>query len=323
MTALVASRQHTALIFPGQGSQKKGLLAELSSQFPHIQATFAEAHQVLGVDLWAIAQDGDPRLDQTAYTQPILLSASVALWRLWQELGGVQPALVAGHSLGEYSALVVAGVLGFDEAVQLVHQRGLLMQQAVPDGGAMAAVLGLADAEVVALCAALQAGGHAVSAANFNAPGQVVVAGTTAAVAALAAQAKAHQAKVLPLPVSVPSHCALMQPAAEALAAMLEKTAFADARMPVVQNVDAQPSRDAAVLRQGLIDQLTQPVRWTQTLEQLARQGIQQLVECGPGNVLSNLAKRLPEPLPCHPIDTRSRLDDALAAVLMAEGKLA
>ncbi len=319
-----ANRQRatqTALIFPGQGSQKKGLLAELSGQFSQIDQWFATASSVVGTDLWALSQAGDERLDQTAYTQPVLLTASMALWHLWQELGGVLPAAVAGHSLGEYSALVVAGVLDFEDAVHLVHQRGKLMQAAVPTGGAMAAVLGLSDQAVLDLCARLQADGHQVSAANFNAPGQVVVAGLAPAVARLGDEARAQKAKVLPLSVSVPSHCALMAPAAEQLADLLQKTSFSQAKVPVIQNIDAQPSRDPAVLRQGLIEQLTQPVRWTQTLQTLASLGIRQLVECGPGNVLTNLARRMPEPWSVHPLDTRSRLDEALSAVLMAEGK--
>lgn len=323
MTALVAPRHHTALLFPGQGSQKRGLLAELAVQFPQIGQTFGRASVQLGLDLWAIAQDGDPRLDQTAYTQPILLTASVALWQLWQDLGGVQPVAVAGHSLGEYSALVVAGVLRFEDAVTLVHRRGLLMQQAVPEGGAMAAVLGLEDADVLALCEQVSQQGELVSAANFNAPGQVVVAGTQAAVTALGSLARSQKAKVLPIPVSVPSHCALMRPAAEALQSLLEQATFAPAQMPVIQNVDAQPSSDPQQLRQGLIQQLTQPVQWTRTLRQLQDMAIEQAVECGPGNVLSNLAKRMTPPLPVYPIDSRSRLDDALAAVLVAEGRLA
>lgn len=322
VTSSAASR--TALIFSGQGSQKNGLLTELSEQFVLVGQTFAEASAVVGHDLWAISQNNDPRLDQTEFTQPILLSASIALWRVWQELGGVMPARVAGHSLGEYSALVAAGVLSFSDAVALVHRRGQLMQNAVPAGmGAMAAILGLTDDQVVDLCTSLSRADAVVEAANFNAQGQVVIAGHTTAVQTAMAAAKALGGKALAIPVSVPSHCSLMQPAAQQLAELLNNTPFHQSVIPVVQNARATVEANTDLIRQALIDQLCQPVRWTQTLTVLAEHGMTQLVECGAGQVLVGLAKRMPQPLAAYATDTRSRLDQALTAVALAEGKIA
>ena len=314
----------TALVFPGQGSQKNGMLAELAEQFSLIGQTFAEAQDALSLDLWQIAQGSDPRLDQTEFTQPILLTASVALWRLWQELGGVKPELLAGHSLGEYSALVAANVLSLSDAVRLVHRRGQLMQAAVPSGtGAMAAVLGLEDDKVIALCHEVSRADAVVEAANFNSAGQVVIAGHTAAVQAAAVAVKAAGGKALSLPVSVPSHCSLMQPAAIELAELLQNTPFHHPDIPIVQNARAQIAPDVDAIRQALIDQLSQPVLWTQTMKSFSDQGIKQIVECGAGNVLANLAKRMPYGFDVFPIDTRGRLDQALNAVSLAEGKIA
>jgi len=323
-TAAGSRRTRTALIFPGQGSQKTGMLSELAQQFEQIQQTFAEASDAVGFDLWDIAQSGE-RLDQTEYTQPTLLTSSIALWRLWQELGGVQPIAVAGHSLGEYSALVAAGALSLADGVRLVHLRGQLMQRAVPQGaGAMAAILGLADAHVQALCQDVsEKSGEVVDPANYNAPGQVVVAGQTAAVQTLSAKAKEAGGKVISLPVSVPSHCRLMQPAADALAEVLSQTAIHMPDIPVIQNAHAIVEPDLEHLKSALLSQLYRPVCWTQTSVTLKALGVTQLVECGPGNVLSNLAKRMPESIICYPIDMRSRMDDALTHIAVAEGKLA
>lgn len=314
----------TAFVFPGQGSQKVGMLAELAEQFAGVRETFAEASAAIGFDLWHIAQSGEG-LDQTEFTQPVLLTASIALWRVWLELGGVAPKYLAGHSLGEYSALVAAGALSLGDAVKLVNLRGKLMQNAVPQGqGAMAAILGLEDAKVIELCAAATAQGQgSVEAANYNAQGQVVVAGDKAAVEAVMALAKENSAKAIALPVSVPSHCSLMKPAAEQFAQALEQTAIELPSLPVIQNVSAEVATDVAQLRQALTAQLYQSVQWTNTMQYLQDQGIQYIVECGPGNVLANLAKRLPNIEKAFPIDTKSRLEDALNAILVAEGKIA
>ncbi|TEU29375.1 ACP S-malonyltransferase [Alkanindiges illinoisensis] len=315
---------HTAFVFPGQGSQKAGMLAELAEQFSLIRHTFDESSNALGFDVWQIAQSGE-QLDQTAYTQPVLLTASIAIWRVWQELGGVKPAVLAGHSLGEYSALVAAGSLSLSDAVKLVHLRGQLMQNAVAEGqGAMAALLGKTDAEVEALCALVsQQTGQVVEAANYNAAGQVVIAGTKDAVMQAIAQAKEQGAKAIVLPVSVPSHCALMQPAAEKLAEALANTCFNAPLIPVVQNVNAQIEADVDSIKTALIQQLYRPVRWTQSMQMLASLGTEYVVECGAGNVLANLAKRLPSVKAAYATDTRTRLEDALSAISLAEGKLA
>jgi len=284
----------TAFVFPGQGSQSVGMLAELALEFPQIKNTFSEASAVLGYDLWELCQQGpDSELGRTECTQPAILTTSIAIWRLWLEQGGTQPDVVAGHSLGEYSALVAAGVLDFAAAVSLVQERGRLMQQAVPAGvGAMAAVIGLDDALVVEACAEA-AEGEVVSAVNFNSPGQVVIAGVAAAVERAGAQCKAKGARrVLPLPVSVPSHCALMTDAAVQLGAELNHVALETPRIPVVQNVEAEIESDPEKIRENLVKQLFSPVRWTETQAKLGSLGVGQLVEVGPGKVLSGLAKR-------------------------------
>ena len=321
-----AQATKTAFVFPGQGSQKVGMLAELAEQFSVVRDTFAEASAALGFDLWQIAQSGEG-LDQTENTQPVLLTASIALWRVWLELGGIAPKYLAGHSLGEYSALVAAEAMTLADAVKLVHLRGKLMQSAVPQGtGAMAAILGLADEKVIELCQkvnASAAGQGSVEAANYNAQGQVVIAGSTALVQQVMAEAKEQSGKAIALPVSVPSHCTLMKPAAEKFAEALEQTAIELPRIPVIQNVNAEIATDVAQLRQALTAQLYQSVQWTRSMQYLQDQGIQYVVECGPGTVLSNLAKRLPNIEKTFAIDSKARMEDALNAVLVAEGKIA
>ena len=314
----------TAFVFPGQGSQKVGMLAELAEQFSGVKETFAEASEAIGFDLWHIAQSGEG-LNQTEFTQPVLLTASIALWRVWLELGGVAPKYLAGHSLGEYSALVAAGSLSLGDAVKLVNLRGKLMQDAVPQGaGAMAAILGLDDAKVVELCqqATAQENGS-VEAANYNAQGQVVIAGATAAVEAVMSLAKENGGKAIALPVSVPSHCSMMKPAAEKFAEALAQTNIQLPKIPVIQNVSAQAATDVDTLRQALTAQLYESVQWTKTMQLLQDQGISYIAECGPGNVLANLAKRLPNIEKAFPLDTQSRMEDALNAILVAEGKIA
>ena len=321
-----AQATKTAFVFPGQGSQKVGMLAELAEQFSVVRDTFAEASAALGFDLWQIAQSGEG-LDQTENTQPVLLTASIALWRVWLELGGIAPKYLAGHSLGEYSALVAAEAMTLADAVKLVHLRGKLMQSAVPQGtGAMAAILGLADEKVIELCQkvnASAAGQGSVEAANYNAQGQVVIAGSTALVQQVMAEAKEQSGKAIALPVSVPSHCTLMKPAAEKFAEALEQTAIELPRIPVIQNVNAEIATDVAQLRQALTAQLYQSVQWTRSMQYLQDQGIQYVVECGPGTVLSNLAKRLPNIEKAFAIDSKARMEDALSAILVAEGKIA
>ncbi len=313
----------TALIFPGQGSQRAGMLAELAERYPQIIQTFTEASEGVDFDLWQIAQSGE-RLDQTEFTQPVLLTASIALWRLWLDLGGVVPSALAGHSLGEYSALVAGGALSLVDAIRLVHLRGQLMQKAVPHGaGAMVAVLGLSDSQVESLCVTVcDETNDIVDPANYNAPGQVVVAGQATAVQRLATLAKAAGGKVIALPVSVPSHCRLMQPAADVLAEVLAHTAIQMPSIPVVQNVRAIVEPDLADIKAALIQQLVSPVRWVQSEQMLVTLGVSHLVECGPNNVLSNLAKRMTPPVLAYPIDTRSRLEDALTHIAILEGKL-
>ncbi|TID64543.1 ACP S-malonyltransferase [Acinetobacter junii] len=321
-----AQATKTAFVFPGQGSQKVGMLAELAEQFGVVKETFDEASNALGFDLWHIAQSGEG-LDQTENTQPVLLTASIALWRVWLELGGIAPKYLAGHSLGEYSALVAAEAMTLADAVKLVHLRGKLMQSAVPQGtGAMAAILGLADEKVIELCQkvnATAAGQGSVEAANYNAQGQVVIAGSTALVQQVMAEAKEQSGKAIALPVSVPSHCTLMKPAAEKFAEALEQTAIELPHLPVIQNVNAEIATDVAQLRQALTAQLYQSVQWTRTMQYLQDEGVQYVVECGPGTVLSNLAKRLPNIEKAFAIDSKARMEDALNAVLVAEGKIA
>ncbi|MCJ8167791.1 ACP S-malonyltransferase [Atopomonas sediminilitoris] len=304
-----------AFVFPGQGSQALGMLAEHAAANPLIQQTFAEASEVLGFDLWSVSQNDEAKLNQTDTTQPAILTASIALWRVWQAQSGAQPAQVAGHSLGEYSALVAAGALPFAEAVRLVQRRGQLMQQAVPAGqGGMAAILGLEDDDVRAACAEA-AQGAVVAPVNFNAPGQVVIAGAAEAVARAVEACKARGAKrAMPLPVSVPSHCALMQPAAEQFAADLAAASWAMPNMPLVQNVSATVAGDIAALRMALVSQLYSPVRWVESVQALAAGGAEHVVECGPGKVLSGLNKRCVKGLNTYNTDT----PDAFAATLAA-----
>jgi [acyl-carrier-protein] S-malonyltransferase len=306
-----------ACVFPGQGSQSVGMLAALAADEAVVRDAFAEANDALGYDLWAICKDGPAEaLNDTRRTQPALLAAGVAVWRAWRAHGGDTPALMAGHSLGEYTALVCAGALDFGAALKLVEHRGELMQQAVPAGtGAMAAVIGLDDEGVRAACAEA-AQGDVVEAVNYNSPGQVVIAGHAAAVERAGAAAKARGAKrVLPLPVSVPSHCALMKPAAEALATRLADTAFNAPATPVVLNVTAGPATDAAAIRDALARQLYSPVRWVESMCYAADAGVTMLVECGPGKVLGGLAKRIDERLSGVSINDPDSLKAALAAV--------
>ncbi|HAC29435.1 ACP S-malonyltransferase [Marinobacter nauticus] len=306
----------SAFVFPGQGSQSLGMLSAAAEAWPMITETFDEASNVLGYDLWHLCQHGPAEeLNKTMVTQPVLLTASVALWRQWCVSDGPRPDYVAGHSLGEYSALVAAESLDFIEAVKLVQLRGELMQDAVPEGqGRMAAILGLEDSDVVSACEE-SAEGDVVAAVNFNAPGQVVIAGSAAAVERAIEACKAKGArKAMPLPVSVPSHCALMKGAAEQLAEALEDIRFNDAVIPVVQNVNAEPARDAEVLKANLLKQLYSPVLWTNSVQRLSTEGVGVAVECGAGKVLAGLIKRIDRSLPVHGIESPDSLAEALKA---------
>lgn len=303
-----------AMVFPGQGSQTVGMLAELAAQYPVVQETFAQASEVLGYDLWQLTAQGPAEeLNKTWQTQPALLTASVAIWRVWQQQGGKQPALMAGHSLGEYSALVCAGALDFQEAVRLVELRGKLMQEAVPEGtGAMYAIIGLDNDAIVAACEA-SAEGQVVSPVNFNSPGQVVIAGNKEAVERAGAACKAAGAKrALPLPVSVPSHCALMKPAAEKLAEALKTITVTTPAIPVINNVDARSETDPDAIRAALVKQLYSPVRWTECVSNLAAQGVESLLEVGPGKVLTGLTKRIVDTLSAAAVNDPASLSAAL-----------
>jgi len=304
-----------AMVFPGQGSQSVGMLAPLAAAFPVVTETFAQASRVLGYDLWARVQDGPAELlNQTACTQPAMLAAGVATWRCWQQKSASQPAVMAGHSLGEYTALVCAGAIDFEDAVALVEKRGNFMQRAVPEGsGAMAALLGLDDEQVKSICNEA-ADGQVVSAVNFNSPGQVVIAGQVDAVERAMALAKAAGAKrALRLPVSVPSHCALMKPAAEALAAELAATTIRVPDVAVMHNVDVGIKDNADAIREALAAQLYQPVRWVETVRAMHAAGINRIIEMGPGKVLAGLNKRIEKSLSAIAVQTPADLEQALA----------
>ena len=303
-----------AFVFPGQGSQSVGMLAGLAQVEPTVLHCFSEASDVLGFDLWQLVQQGpEERLNDTCNTQPAMLAAGVALWRVWQSRGGALPCLMAGHSLGEYTALVCAGALHYEDAIALVADRGRYMQEAVgPGEGAMAAILGLDDGQVIALCEQA-AQGQVVAAVNFNSPGQVVIAGATSAVeraVELARDSGARRAIVLP--VSVPSHCILMREAAEKLERRLSEVTISSPRIPVIHNVDVQTEAGADAIRSALVRQLYSPVRWVETVRELARRGVRRVVECGPGKVLAGLNKRIDRSLDIFPVFDEDSLQNAI-----------
>lgn len=303
-----------AMVFPGQGSQSVGMLAELAEQYPIVTETFAQASDVLGYSLWDLVQNGpEEELNKTWKTQPALLAASVAIWRVWQEKQGKMPQMMAGHSLGEYSALVCAGVIDFAAAIKLVELRGQLMQEAVPAGtGAMYAIIGL-DNDAIAKACEEAAQGQVVSPVNFNSPGQVVIAGNKEAVERAGVLCKEGGAKrALPLAVSVPSHCALMKPAADKLAVALQEIEFKQPEIQVVNNVDVIAQTDANAIRDALVRQLYNPVRWTETVELIAEKGITQLLEIGPGKVLTGLTKRISKEMNAAAVNDIASLDVAL-----------
>ncbi|MBS1146826.1 MAG: malonyl CoA-acyl carrier protein transacylase [Proteobacteria bacterium] len=302
-----------AFVFPGQGSQSVGMMQGWGER-AEVRATFTEASDALGQDLWAMVTDGPAELlNQTVNTQPAMLAADVAAWRVWQAAGGATPALLAGHSLGEYAALVAAGALNFADAIKLVRFRAEAMQAAVPEGvGAMAAILGLDDDAVRAVCSEAAAG-EVVEAVNLNSPGQVVIAGNKAAVERAMVLAKEKGAKrALPLPVSVPSHSSLMLPAAEKLLAHLQTVAIITPTIPVLHNTDVQSHAGTEAIRVALARQLHTPVRWVETVQALKAAGIERVVECGPGKVLAGLNKRIDDSLPAVALVDEASLAAAL-----------
>lgn len=306
-----------AMVFPGQGSQEIGMLKELSEVYPIVQEIFSEASSVLGYDLWNLVQEGSAeKLGQTWVTQPALLAASVAIFKVWQQKEGAKPHFMAGHSLGEYSALVCAGVIDFRDAIKLVELRGKLMQEAVPVGtGAMYAIIGL-DNDVVVKACKEAAQGQVVSPVNFNSPGQVVIAGNKEAVERAAILCKEAGAKrALPLAVSVPSHCELMKPAADKLAEKLKTISFQEPQYSVINNVDVKIETSAQAIKDALIAQLYSPVRWTEIVEFMANQGTTLLVEMGPGKVLTGLTKRIVKTLSGCSVNDPTSLDAALESV--------
>jgi [acyl-carrier-protein] S-malonyltransferase len=305
-------QNNLAFIFPGQGSQAVAMLSDFADH-PVVQLTFSEASKSLGYDLWQLISEGPAeKLNQTNFTQPALLTASVALWRLWHSESDFTPAIIAGHSLGEYSALVCAGVLSLVDGVKLVEKRGEFMQASVPEGvGAMAAIIGLSDDKIIDACqqAAEQ---QVVSAVNFNSPGQVVIAGNKEAVERAGLLCKEAGAKrVLPLPVSVPSHCALMKGAAEQLAQEFNSVTFNQPNIPVINNVDVAIESDVDAIKQALVKQLYSPVRWTETVEMLASKGIDTAIEAGPGKVLQGLIKRINKSITCISVNDNDSLSKA------------
>ncbi len=306
-----------AFVFPGQGSQSIGMLSDLANKFPLVQSTFAEASDALAYDLWALVSDGPVEsLNETHRTQPAMLAAGIAVWRSWQSVSDIQPGYFAGHSLGEYTALVAAGALDFGDAIKLVEQRGQFMQQAVPVGeGAMAAILGLDDDDVRAVCTEASEKGVA-EAVNFNSPGQVVIAGATQAINTAIELAKEKGAKrALLLPVSVPSHCALMKPAADKLAEVLTDISIKPPSIPVIHNVSVTSANVEADIKTLLTQQLYNPVRWVETVQYLAAQGVDTLVECGPGKVLAGLTKRIDKSIVAMPMFDQASLEKVQQAV--------
>ncbi|WP_045860006.1 ACP S-malonyltransferase [Teredinibacter purpureus] len=312
----MSKSEQLAFVFPGQGSQKIGMLSEIAEAYPLVKDTFDEAAAVLGYDLWSLVQSGSQEeLNMTEVTQPALLVSSVALWRVWLQQGGVKPAWLAGHSLGEWSALVAAGVIAFADAIRLVRARGQYMQEAVPAGvGAMAAIIGLSDELVEQACVSASSDGEIVSPVNYNSPGQLVIAGHKAAVEQAMGLCKESGAKrALPLPVSAPFHTALMKPAAERLAGEIENTVFSVPEIPVVHNVNAQAESDPEKIKALMIEQIYSAVRWVECVQFLVGEGVNGSVECGPGSVLSGLNRRIHKGLQTFNTDTIAKLEPSLA----------
>jgi len=306
-----------AFVFPGQGSQSVGMSNALATEYPVVKETFAEASQALGYDLWQVVEQGpETKLNQTEVTQPAMLTADVATWRAWLAAGGLSPQFMAGHSLGEYSALVCAGALDFPDAVKLVADRGRFMQEAVPVGqGGIAAILGLDDDAVRRLCEQA-AQGEVLDAVNFNSPNQVVIAGTATAVARAIEQSKAAGAKrAVLLPMSVPAHSRLMHPAAERMAERIKTVDVRPPRVPVIHNVHLRAESDPQAIRNALVRQIESPVRWVETIQKLVAEGVDRLVECGPGKVLTGLNKRIVKTAETLAVFDPATLRDALTKI--------
>lgn len=311
------SNNNVAFVFPGQGSQKIGMLAASYQHFDCVQATFAEASDVLGYDMWDLVQNGEQdALNLTETTQPVLLTSSVALWRAWEAQGGAQPTVMAGHSLGEFSALVCAGAIQFTDAVELVRQRGAYMQAAVPVGvGAMAAIIGLDDDAINRVCQDTSSGSDGIVAAvNFNSPGQVVIAGHAATVElAITALKEAGAKRAMPLPVSAPFHTELMKPAGEQLAQAISTLELSTPAIPVIHNVHAETESVPEKIAALLVEQISSPVQWTGCVQAMTGRGAQRFVECGPGKVLSGLNRRIDKSLASFSIEEPDSLDRALS----------
>ncbi|GAB3103188.1 ACP S-malonyltransferase [Lysobacter terrae] len=304
-----------AFVFPGQGSQSLGMLGDLAGQHAVVREAFTEASEGAGVDLWALSQDGpEEQLNRTEFTQPALLAAGVAAWRAWQQQGGAQPSVLAGHSLGEYTALVATGALSLHDGARLVRLRGQLMQDAAPAGtGAMAAVLGAEDALVLEVCKAAS-GDQIVVPANFNSPGQIVIGGHAAAVdTALAMLGERGVRKTVKLAVSVPSHTPLMREAANRLAEAMNDVRWHEPKLPVVQNVDAEVHQGIESIRGALVRQLYLPVHWTGCVQALTAHGVTRIAECGPGKVLAGLIKRIDKSIDARAIGTTAEFESALS----------
>lgn len=311
------SKENLAFIFPGQGSQKVGMLADLAAAYPVVEETFAEASEVLGYNLWQLSQEGpQEELNKTECTQPLLLTSSVAIWRVWQQQGGALPALLTGHSLGEWSALVCGGIVQFQDAVKIVQLRGRYMQEAVPAGeGAMAAIIGLDDAAINKACEEA-AQGDVVAAVNFNSPGQVVIAGSAGAVDRASELCKDAGAKrAMPLPVSAPFHTSLMKPAADRLLETIDETVFAAPQIPVIHNVTAGSESDPEAIKRLMFEQIYTPVPWVDCTKALVAAGIEVAVECGPGKVLAGLCKRIDKSISAYGAEAPADIEKALAAV--------
>jgi [acyl-carrier-protein] S-malonyltransferase len=311
------TKPNLAFVFSGQGSQKIGMLAEMAAENILVQETFAETSKVLGYDLWDLCQAGEQeKINQTEVTQPLMLTSSIALWRVWQSKGGVQPAYLAGHSLGEWSALVASGVVAFADAVNLVRNRGAFMQIAVPKGdGAMAAVLGVDDEKIKEICKEASSAG-VVEPVNFNSPGQVVIAGKAAAVDKAIELLKAAGCKrVMPLPVSAPFHTSLMKPAAEKMAVLIDKTIFNEPKIPIVHNYHAQTESDPQKIKQLMIKQIDNPVLWVDCINTLVKKNVTITVECGPGAVLCGLSKRIDKSLESFALETPANMQSAFDAL--------
>ena len=314
----MSGNENLAFLFPGQGSQKIGMLADIAEEFESVKSTFASASEVLGYDLWQTVQDGpQEKLNMTEITQPALLTSSVAIWRVFQEKGVASPKYVAGHSLGEWSALVCAGVVAFEDAVSLVRSRGKYMQEAVPAGkGAMAAIIGLDDVIVEEVCAAAS-GDQIVCPVNYNSPGQVVIAGETEVVEkAIAGATEAGARKAMLLPVSAPFHTSLMKPAADRLAEQIEATEFKSPSIAVVHNVNAAELSGPEEIKEIMVEQIYSPVRWVECVQYLVANGVEQTLECGPGKVLAGLNRRIEKNIVNHTTDSLDSLSKSLEELL-------